>query len=54
MNIIEPKFWKTKKTWNVFCVEINFMVTNKGRNEETMEEIFQHKKMKEMAHEKGK
>jgi hypothetical protein len=29
------------------------MVTKKGRNEETMEENFQHKKVKEMAHEKG-
>ncbi len=53
MNIIEPKFWKIKKIWNVFRVEIDFMVTKKGRNEETMEENFQDKKMKEMVHEKG-
>lgn len=53
MNIIEPKFWKIKKIWNVFRVEIDFMVTKKGRNEKTMEKKFQHKKMKEMAHEKG-
>jgi hypothetical protein len=30
------------------------MVIKKGRNEETTKNNFQHKKMKEMAHEKGK
>ncbi len=34
-------------------VEIDFMVTKKGRNEKTMEKKLQHKKMKEMAHGKG-
>jgi hypothetical protein len=55
VNLIEPKFRKTKGTWNedVFFVEANLMVAKRGRNEETTKENSQHKKMKERACEKG-
>jgi len=56
MNFIEQKFQKTKGARNedVFVAEANLMVVKRGRSEETTKENSQHKKLKEMAREKGK
>jgi hypothetical protein len=54
--LIELEFQKTKgaQNENVFVAEANLMAVKKGRSEETTKENSQHKKMKEMAREKGK
>jgi len=56
LNLIELGFQKTKgaRNENVFVAEANLMAVKKGRGEETTKENSQHKKMKEMAREKGK
>jgi hypothetical protein len=56
LNLIELKFQKTKGAWNenVFVAEANLMAIKKGRSEKTTKQNSQHKKMKEMACEKGK
>jgi hypothetical protein len=56
VNLIEPEFQKTKGAQNedVFLAEADLMVAKRGRSEETTKENSQHKKMKEIACEKGK